>query len=208
MVIDILKGTNRIKPIFIQDDKIRLIRDDSNNSIFIKETQADAKLKKVTISDFSTSTVGIKMDAYGKNICNFFNKSTENINKGSDALIYTECVGDLYKNSAFLNKKYILIIDLKSNDPKGFHLQMKSTKAFTQYVKAILNEFFQPNDINEYELIFVLFSSERKIKTYTQRKNNKYGRVERINGFKYLNCYALGHNYDFHLKKIIENYCV
>lgn len=208
MVIDLLKGTDRIKPIFILDDRIRFTRDDINNTIVIKETQSDAKLKKISICDFSENTIGIKMDALGKNICNFFNSSAENINKGSDALIYTECVGSIYTNSELINKKFILIIDLKSNEPKGFDLQMKSTRAFTNYVKAILSEFYPNSNIDEYKIIFVLFSSERKIKTYTQTKKNKYGRVETIKGIKYLNCYAFGEQYNFHLKKIIENYCV
>jgi hypothetical protein len=208
MVIDLLKGTERINPIFIQDERIRFTRDDSNNTIIIKETQQDAKLKKVSICDFSENTIGIKMDAFGKNICNFFNHSKENINKGSDALLYTKCIGSLYDNSEFFNRKFILIIDLKSNEPKGFDLQMRSTRAFTQYVKAVLTEFHPQNDINEYKIICVLFSSERKIKTYTQRKNHKYGRIDNINGVKYLNCYATGEKYTFHLKKIIEDFCV
>lgn len=206
MVVDILKGTDKKSGIFVDDSRLRLNRNDTDKSIIIKETQKDAKLKKVTICDISEQTVGIKMDAYGKNICNFFNNGRKNINKGSDALIYTKCVGSLYENTKFLNEKYIIIIDLKSNAPKGFDLQMKSTKAFTEYVKAIFNEFYTDNDLANFKTIFVLFSSKNKIKSYTRRKNDKYGKVREKNGVKYLDCHAYGDKSVFHLKKIIEEY--
>ncbi len=208
MTIDILRGTNNNQGIFVEDNKLRFTVDEQNNSISIKESGRDAKLKKITICDISEQTIGIKMDAYGKEICNFLNNSTKNINKGSDALIYTDCVGDIYENTDILNKKFIIIADLKSNDPKGFDLQMKSTYAFTEYVKAIVNQFYPENDIADYKIIFVLFSSKRKPKSCTRRKNSRYGKIREQNGIKYLDCYAYGDKYKFHLKKIIEEYSV
>ncbi len=116
MTIDILRGTNNNRGIFVEDNRLRLTGDAQNNSISIKENQRDAKLKKVTICDISEQTIGIKMDAYGKEICNFLNNSTKNINKGSDALIYTNCVDDIYENTDILNKKFIIIADLYCSD--------------------------------------------------------------------------------------------
>lgn len=206
MVIDILRGKDKNTGIFVDDNKLRLTIDDRNHSVSIKENQKDAKLRKVTITDISEQTIGIKIDAYGKDICNLFNNSTENINKGSDALIYTECIGDIYKNSDIINQKYIVIADLKSKVSKGFDLQMKSTFAFTEYVKAVVNQFYPNSNIEEFKLIYVLFSSKNKPKSCTCRKNTKYGTIRQKNGIKYLDCYAHGDKFKFHLKKIIREY--
>ena len=85
---------------------------------------------------------------------------------------------------------------------------MMSTKAFVDYLKSVINEFFPDNDFDEFDLIFVLFSSKKRYKSYTRRRYEKYGQMRRKNNIDYLDCNAWGTKRVFNLKKIIDEYSV
>ncbi len=185
---------NKLKEILITEKKF-LLSISTSGDLVIKESHKDSKLKKIKIRSFPKAMIGIRMDAFGNKICTFINRSHERLNKGCDALIFVE------DN----DKKFILIIELKSNNPKGFIHQMKSSYVFTMYLDNILRYYWDLN-LSEFKPIFILFSSKkRNKKSYTHPSKDFFDKRKKDN-IEYLDIYAIGDKYSFHFKKLIRSY--
>ncbi len=124
--------------------------DSTNGIIKIKETDKLSKIKSITITNILGECLAFKMVGLKKSrkTHNILKKSIEDIHKGADAIIFCE-----YKQ-----QQYILICELKSDKPKGFELQLKSSQAFVDYLLS-LSKNLQNIDINSIKIINVLFST-------------------------------------------------
>jgi len=78
-----------------------------------------------------------------------------NLDKGNDAIIFTEID----------NQKYIFICELKDGGKK-FINQFKSSKSFVEYLLAILRNFYNIKiELKDFKIIFIIFSKDVNIPT-------------------------------------------
>lgn len=99
----------------------------SNNNFFIKESEENAKCKKITLCNFESEaiTMGFKLDSKSKSIkCGRLHKISpyfadgKNLDKGNDGIIFT----------TLDNKQYVFICELKDGG-KGYMEQFKNKKS-------------------------------------------------------------------------------
>lgn len=131
--------------------------------ITIKETKAQAKCRKIELTGFQKGKiVSFSLDAKHK-ISEYINKSCKDITKGCDAVIFAE----------IKNKNYILICELKSDDPKGCDKQFISSSCFVDYIDSILKKFYGKN-FSDFVLEYILFTTKKFNKRATSVKAKNY----------------------------------
>ncbi|MEA5512118.1 hypothetical protein VB715_20295 [Crocosphaera sp. UHCC 0190] len=187
--------------------------DPKNNSIIIKETQQDAKLRKVEINGFSSEkTYGFTLDVKVKNrvIFNCFNSGEPNINKVCDGIIFTEIE----------NKDYIFFCELKSDRPQpiSYLVQYQNSQLFVDYLINILNSFYLKGSKITPNYKYLLFCTDTKqdskarITTQPARLEGVKMRRNEDNGFE-IPIYTIRRqipknrnttNISFDIKKILE----
>lgn len=106
-------------------------------------------------------TVAFKLDTPKlKRLSNYINPTTKHLGKGCDALIVTN-IGE---------KGYILICELKSRNFRGLGNKFLSSKAFWQYVEALLDTFYADHiSLENYQLYFILFCRPAKFEMRRQK---------------------------------------
>lgn len=156
----------------------------------IKESGVDAKLKKVDIMGVNVnSTVAFKLDYYNQ-LTPYLNRSEKNINKGCDAIIFTQVN----------NQNHLLICELKSYAPKevDFVAKMKNSSIFLECISALLRTFF-PSDLASFKKKYILFYLKKINKRTTLPRQMITS--ERLNGIIIHKVY----NYrEIHIGKLIN----
>ncbi|MGK7940174.1 MAG: hypothetical protein AB4062_08510 [Crocosphaera sp.] len=177
---------NHLKKIINKKYEIPLIPINSkNNSVIIKETKPDAKLKRVEITGFyseNTYAFTLDKDEKLKTISKYFASSEENINKVCDAIIFTN-----------LNQKdYVFFCELKSEKPqvKDYMVQYQNSTLFIDYLINILNNFY----LQEYQIKpikkYILFDTKKQEVKRNLNRDMKIGKTlispktKEFNGFK------------------------
>ena len=121
----------------------------SKKQFYITERDKSAKCKKVYLCNLDEKKLfAFKLDIKNKKkISNYFENGM-NLDKGNDAIIFTEID----------NQKYIFICELKDGG-KNFINQFKSSKSFVEYLLAILRNFYNIKiELKDFKIIFILFS--------------------------------------------------
>ena len=95
------------------------------------------------------------------NVFNCFNDGTKNINKKNDAILF-------FKKANYI---VVLLIELKSNNPKGYLEQLKAGRNFIDYILKQIDLFYEIKI--EYSKVLyrgVLFSTKKSPAKGTTRK--------------------------------------
>lgn len=155
---------------------VKITRCSTTGSVVIKENAENAKLRGVKIVGLEQDCLAFKLDDKNEKnsqISRYINKSQKNVNKGCDGIIATK----------FGEKYYILVCELKSDNPKGFEEQMKSSHAFLDYIQSLLERFFD-SSISEFVRVNVLFST----KVYKMPVSPRKAKPQKLsrNGVEYL----------------------
>lgn len=131
--------------------------------ITIFETDADTKLKSVTITGFDKIHFALKLDHHTQKFLGKLFKNVAHIRCVCDAIVF--CEAEVM--SKVPKQKYILLIELKSEDTEGVPEKIKSTKAFLTYLKAILNAYYVSafNNFKDYEIVSILLHKKPQKKT-------------------------------------------
>ena len=130
--------------------EIRLGYDSTSGILKINEKDRLSKIKSISIIGCLNECFAFKMDGLKKNRKThlLLKHSIENIHKGADAIIFCE----------YQKQKYILICELKSDKPKGFETQMKTSQAFVDYLLS-LSKKLKNIDVDSIKIVNVLFST-------------------------------------------------
>lgn len=127
----------------------------SDNSFYIKENDSGAKCKRIDFLKFESESnfFAFALDSdkvkCGKcqKISPFFTNK-KGLDKGNDALIFTQIKG----------KDYIFICELKDGGkPRDFIPQFKSSLCFVDYLKSILKNFYDKKTVDSM-VKYVVFS--------------------------------------------------
>lgn len=164
-----------------------------NNTIVIREENANAKLKKVTIYGFDENTFAFKLDAKDKldirktiRISEYLNpNSKKDINRGCDGIIFT-CI----KGAG-----YVLICEIKSQVPhkSDYIQQFRNTTVFIEFIAAILNEFYGVSLMDNFQIKYILFDKKKQFgATSTDRTQRIQPQKESYDG-KELCIYKIHH---------------
>ena len=162
----------------------------SNSGGIIHITEnSDIKCKYIKIQT-STKTFSLSLDN-NHNVFNCFNSGVKNINKKNDAILFFE------KDSYIV----VLLIELKSDNPKGYLQQLKAGKNFVEYLLKQIDLFYDIN-IDKEKIIYrgVLFSTKKSPAKGTTKKDS-YSFQDR-NG---LMCITLNCNQEYKLKKFQDS---
>jgi len=125
--------------------------------IKIKETnKAECKYVEIQITN---KVFALSLDN-NQNVFNCFNKSIKNINKKNDAILF------------FTKRDHIvvLLIELKSNNKKGYLEQLKAGKNFVDYLLKQIDLFYDIK-IDNSKVIYrgILFSTKSPSKGTTKK---------------------------------------
>lgn len=159
---------NDIKAIINPDVHIEVIHHKNGQGVIILEEKSKgAKLKKVTLREFEApQTFAFKLDVEGKRISDYLNPSAQNINKGSDGVIFT-CLE---------TKWYVFICELKSGKPteKEYLLQFRNSHVFVKYMMSLLEEFYHFTFTDNFSVKYILFDKHQQNKlNKTRMTGNK-----------------------------------
>ncbi len=159
------------KVINVQNNKINISL--TNDSVVLKETHPDAKLKKIDIKGLdSYNTLAFKLDVRGKRISEYLNPSTPEINKACDGIIFT----------SIEDKWYIFICEMKSDKPKYTEViaKYKNTKLFVHFILSLLEEYYDYPQ--KPEIKYVLFDTKKgSNKTPTKVKKLEANKIDGYN---------------------------
>ncbi|MEA2028501.1 MAG: hypothetical protein U9N49_05950 [Campylobacterota bacterium] len=127
------------------------------NSFYIKESDTLAKCKKIEFLGFEheDTTFGFELDCKDKSVkCGNLQKLSpyfkdgKHLDKGNDAIIF----------ATIENKDYLFICELKDDSGSSkLDKQFKSSSAFVDYLKSILDNFYNIN-ISKIKPIYIVFS--------------------------------------------------
>lgn len=135
------------------NEKVIISINQEKKNIIIKESEQEAKLKRIIIEGFTNADkfIAFKLD-YKRfsTLSPYLNKSQKHIHKGCDAVIITEID----------TEKYIFFCELKSDSPKGYKDQFLSSHAFIDYIDSLVEKFFDCS-IKAFKKIYLLFTSRR-----------------------------------------------
>ena len=143
-----------VKDVIIED--LHLITNEDDLSIVIEEQHEQAQCRFVKINlKKSISYFGFSIDKHtqgGKTdpIYPFFNPKYQGICSKNDAILF------LQKS----NKVYVLLIEMKSTNPKGYLQQLKAAKSFVHFVLQRI-KIFNDQINTEVEFRGLLFSCRR-----------------------------------------------
>lgn len=144
----------------------------------LEEKDSSAKLKKLTLSEFSAGMLLLEIDegrkvnnAQGKRVMDclsplFKTDADGDQNRACDAVLVRELQN---------NQCEIFYIDLKSDKPSGYQGQFKSTQCFMRYVFDVLEKLYDQKVCVQKERFVVFHTdssdvSRRGIKTRTSFK--------------------------------------
>ena len=146
------------------EKEVQIDFDENNHCLILKEEQSEGSkvLKSVcfklqndqhTKPKNYTFHFAFKLDdGRYKFLGQLFNARLEDIRKAVDVVLFCE----------FMGKKYIFLVELKSNERKGFIYKFKSSKLFIKYLALYLSEYYKI-DISDFEFRSILF--DRKVNT-------------------------------------------
>jgi len=147
---------------------LRCVHADGNQvtHAYLKETERDAKLKKICLSNLTPGMLILDIDKkrkLEKNICMspLFSQ---------DGNYSHNCACDYVLLRQDGKKIFVYYIELKSNNPSGYSGQFKSTQCFMHYVFDLANKLCGVHISIEVEK-FILFHTDSK--NATRRSLNK-----------------------------------
>ena len=140
----------------IIDAKFKL--SNAGGCIKIKETNA-SKCKFIEIQT-TGKIFALSLDN-NHNVFNCFNNGTKNINKKNDAIL-------LFTKESHI---IVLLIELKSDNPKGYLEQLKAGKNFIHYLLKQIDLFYDIQ-IDSLKVIYrgILFSTKSPSKGTTKKR--------------------------------------
>jgi hypothetical protein len=134
-----------------------------DREITIFETDNDTKLKSVTIKGFDNIHFALKLDHHTRKFLGKLFREVSDIRCACDAVVFCE--------AEVINKvpkqKYILLIELKTEDTDGVPEKIKSTKAFLIYLEAIFKAYYTSvfNNFKDYKIVSILLHKKPQKKT-------------------------------------------
>ena len=157
----------------------------------LRETDPGSKLKFIELSGFETHVLAFKMDSAQGRVSALLNAQCKDIHKGCDALIFAR----------IQQQDYIFICEMKSDKPKGFVPQFKSSEAFLDYLDALLKAF-SGFSIEGFQRTRLVFSTGKRL---VDSENCKPRLKEKDGIYFWLDSMCSKENYR-HIKKDILNY--
>lgn len=120
------------------------IKPNNENTLVIEEKNTKAKGKTVCIKTYS-KVFAFSLDQ-DEQVYRFFNNNnTQGINKANDAILIC-CKGE---------QIYALLLELKSDNPKGYMKQILSGKNFVEFLRSTIALYYRNNiQINYRGLLF------------------------------------------------------
>lgn len=151
--------TDTLKTLLHEDTYIAY----ADKEITIFEEEEDTKLKSVTIKGFDNIHFALKLDHHTRKFLGKLFNDVADIRCACDAIVFCE--------ASVINKvpkeKYILLIELKSEDTDGVPEKIKSTKAFLIYLEAILKAYYTNvfKNFSDYKIVSIVLHKKPQKKT-------------------------------------------
>ncbi|TAD94779.1 MAG: hypothetical protein EAZ97_16355 [Bacteroidetes bacterium] len=131
-------------------ENAHILFDPNTNFIKIEEegNSKNTQLRSVEIKGFEKIYFALKLDQEGYKFLqnDKLILDAKNIKKACDAIVFGE----------IKQKKYIFLVELKSETADHVAEKFKSTKAFLAYLHAILDSYYQTN-LEDFTKISILF---------------------------------------------------
>lgn len=149
-------------------------RGDQHTHVLIKEDDAHAQLKKVTLK--APNGDWFSFDPDGGRGRMALMSPLLSTGKAYDHHRACDCVVLVRRNGGLI----ALYIDLKSGNPSGYSGQFKSTRQFLRYALGLLSEFYCDQLTLEEERYVVLYGGKPALinKTPTVQKQGKIGKTQ------------------------------
>ncbi len=136
----------------LMHQETHLVFDEQRKVITLLESEnlKASNLRSVTIKGIEEFYFALKLDREKHKFLGTLFNEVSNIRKACDAVIFCR----------IKDKKYIFLVELKSEDADHIPEKIKSTKAFLDYLNSIVSKYYQI-DLHEFTRISILF--DRKV---------------------------------------------
>ena len=145
-----------------------IYKDDKGKVITLRENQ-ESKCKNLTINKGNSNTLTLEIDTEDFDIHPLLKKGVKNLKKSPDYLIFCE-------NKKIGHQTFVFSIELKSDNPNGWHRQAKAGLAIAEYLIGMLENKAKVKLSAEYRCI--LFHTKNETTKMRKKKKIKRPKVE------------------------------